>query len=510
MPILVGTGGGVLAGGSGKPLLRSDLGLAAPPGIGGPSDLIFGMTSARPGVPGVNDQFERFGEPRTWEVNWTNPEGFAGVRWQPTWMRADGYYGSWEPAEGEVFRIRRKGVSGQDQQILTVTCGPNPAPVPAGDSVVLWEVDGYNGGVRRNSAKALSGYNLPLRTKMTVVASRPSATWDANGRREIDIDAGVPLPAIDHVIPSFVDQERNETWQSMRLRHWSFYVDGSVNRLRWPLPWFRDNSLELVLPYGGHVLLGGLQMRPTWRDWTLDWNDFGASLVEELWRKECEGLAYHFGASDPRRLAVELENEPVQPWNSGVSGNDIGYGPLLQDVWYPVARQAWGRERTLGVKATSFGSIDSLRDDFTFTNPSGDNTFLFAHNYDGQLHLGHPGGPLAIWADIGETDYVAEVIAGKIAQHGYKGGGMSEAGTNIYEWWLDENSNLIPVSQEERGRRMGRLITSLTRKGLSMWAWGLVGDWYNCVGMYQDGTSIVEKYFPEMRPYCVRAGRTTT
>lgn len=505
---LISTTSTVLLGGQSKPLIRSPGDVASPALIGGPSELIFDMTTARPGVPGVNDQFERFGESRTWEANYTHPEGFAGVRWQPTWMRADGYYGSWEPAEGEIFRIRRKGTTGQGARTLVITAGPNPAPIPVGDSVVLWEVDGYNGGVRRNAFINLSGYNLPMRAKMTVTACTPSAPWDGEGRRIIEVDAGTELPAIDLTVQPFTDTQRNETWQSMRVRHWSFYVDRSINRMRWPLPWFRDNTLDLVLPNNGYVMLGGLQMRPTWRDWSLDWNDFGASLVEQLWREECEGLAFYFGATNPKRLAVELENEPTRPWEN--QGGEIGYGQLLADVWYPVARRAWGRERTIGVKSTGFGSIDSLRDDFNWTNPNNDNTFLFAHNYDGQFHMNHAGGHLAIWANIGETDYAADVIATKMTRHGFKGGGFTEFGTSIYEWWQDANGDLIPVPQEERGRRMGRGLTSLTSRGLSQWSWGMVGDWYDNTAIYDDGPNRIQKYFPEMRPYCVRAGRTTT
>lgn len=502
-PPLVAPSGRPLLGAGSRLLLGSPPDASFPGIVPGPADLLFDMTVRRPGVPAVNDQFERFGEPRTWEANWTHPEGFCGVRWQPTWMRADGFYGSWEPAEGEVFRIRRKGASGQDAQTLVVTMGPNPAPVPVGDSLVVWEVDGYDGGVKHSSALALSGWNLPLRSKLTVTACAPSAPWDDQGRREVEVDAGTALPAIDWTVPSY-DSGGGWMQQTVRARHWSFFVDASEHRLRWPLPWFRDNSLDLVLPNGGYVMLGGLQHRPVWRDWTIEYWDFGASLTEDLWRQECEGLAYWFGGTDPRRLAVELENEPTRPWRDTADGP--GYGRLLAEVWYPVARAAWGMERTLGVKATSFGSVDSLRDDFDWTNPTGHNTFLCAHNYDGQFHLG-PGGRVATWGSIGETDYAADMLASRIAQYGFAGGGFTEFGTNRWEWW----DAAATVADDERGRRLGRGLTSLAARGLSQWVWGLTGDGYNCCGIYDmGGGQMIESAFPGMRPYCMRAGRTTT
>jgi hypothetical protein len=495
------TGRPVMGGGS-RLLGRSPGDFYAPPIIGGTASRLFSMGTARKGVPAVNDQFELFGRPRSWDVNYTHAEGFCGVRWQPTWLRADGYYGSWEPAEGEVFRIHRKGASGVDARTAVFTCGANPSAVPVGDPVVLFEVDGYDGGVTRAASyEVLPGFTLPTRQKLVCTGGAGSAPWQPEGRRIIEVQFAEDLPAFDYAVPTF-----NAGWyqaQKLRMRHWSFYADASTRRMRWPLPWFSDNTKDLVLPNGGYADIGGLQHRPVWRDWSLEYLDFGASMVEELNRQEQEGLAYHLGDTDTTKCMIELENEPTRSWRDDADGP--GYGTLLRDVWYPIARSAWGMDRTIGVSATSFKSIDSLRDDFDFTNPTGHNTFLMAHNYDGQFHIG-PGGTVAIWSNIGESDYAADIIASRIAAYGYKGGGMSEAGTNAWEWWDYE----AKVAEDERGRRLGRILTSMTRKNLDTWFWGFVGDGYNCVDIYDVGGKQIEQFWPGIRPYCVRADRTTT
>ena len=472
-----------------------------------PIDLGFDMAKARPGVPGINDQFENLTRERNWPATFAHPtEGFAGIRWQPTWKRADGYYGSWQPAEFEIYRIRRKGTTGADANRLILTCGPNNAAVPVNDKVVLWYVPSNGGVDRTRNSFDLSGFSLPLRSKVNVTGSTPSATYDAAGRRLIEIDAGGPLPAIDYTVPTFV--EGGATWRHLRGRHWSFYKDSSVKSYRHPLQWFTGITKDDILKGGGYVMLGGLQHIPTWYDWTRDYRNFGASLTEELWRLECEGLADRMGNTDPRKLAVELENEPTSQWATGSYG--VGYGDLLPDVWYGIARSVWGQDRTLVVKSTGFGTLDSLRDEFTFRCPTGHNAHLVSHNYDGQAHMATNNNIAINWGNIAQTDYYAKILADKITELGYKGGGMTEMGAYPQEWYNYD----LKVSQEERGRRMGRALTSLTNKGLYNFYWGLLGGdpttSLDMASIYSIDGNNIEAMRPLMRPFASRSGLTIT
>ena len=486
-----------------RPVSKSPSNIAAPAIITPPSGLSFDFATARPGVPAVNDQFEYFSIPRDWAFNFKHPtQGFGSIRWQPTWKRADGFYGSWEPAEGEIYRIQRKGATGAAAQTLVFTCGPNPATVPIGEKVVIWDLLGWDGSVAPTTSRNLSGYNLPLRSKMTVTGGAGSAQWDANGRRIIEVAAGVNLPAIDYTVPSNVD-----TGQTMRLRHWAFYKNTATKEMRHPLGWFSDISINSAIANGGYIMLGGLQGQPTWYDWTVDHRSFGASLTEELWRLECEGLAYHMGGTDPRKLAVELENEPTSSWAASVDG--VGYGDLLPDVWYGIARQVWGQERTLVLKGTGFGGLGDLLESFNFRCPAGHNAHLVSHNYDGQV-TNENGQGLMNFGDIAQTDYYARALAGKITELGYKGGGMTEFGVRPYEWWSQWPDGMLYIGDAERGKRMGRMTTSLSNRGLYNYVWGATGDDANCADVYPIDGHDIEAFYPTMRPYAARAGLTTT
>ena len=381
---------------------------------------------------------------------------------------------------------------------MVLVCGPNPAAVPAGDKVVLFQSLDYNGHVARTTSLNLSGFNVPMRQKVNVLRSQGSANWDAEGRRIIEVDMGSALPAIDHY-PDSIDGGK-----TLRCRHWSFYKNAAQRELRHPLGWFRDLSKQSVNG-GGHIMLGGLQGQPTWFDWTEDYRVFGASLTEELWRLECEGLAYHLGDVDTAKLAVELENEPTREW--GATGDGPGYGDLLPDVWYGMARTAWGADRTLVVKSTDFGGYDSLVSEFNWTNPTGHRTHLVTHNYAGQPHYnGKAGGNAMNFGSIGETDFYAKGVKDVINRLGYTGGGMTEFGVGHHEWW-DYNAT---ISNEEVGRRHGRMLTSLTNQGLYLMIWGSVGDDHNVCGIYNIDGHRIEAYNPEYRAYCNRSGATTT
>lgn len=507
MPILT-TGGRPIAEG-GLIFSPSPANLTAPPIVQPPTDLVFNMAQTRPGVPGINDQFENLTRARDWTQNFKHPtEGFAGIRWQPGgWKRADGYYGSWQPAEGEIFRIQRKGTTGADLRTLVFTCGPNDAAIPVGDSVVCWYVPSNGGVDKAQTSFNLSGYNLPLLSKLTVSASTGSATYDANGRRIVEVIADQDLPAIDYTVPTF--SESNTTWRRMRLRHWSFYRNSATKAMRHPLGWFCGITLDNILPNGGYCMLGGIQHIPTWYDWTAEYRNFGASLTEELYKMEMQGLADRLGNTDPRKLAVEIpENESTKQWADSSSG--VGYGTLLKSFFYPIARQIWGQERTLVLKATAFGSLDSMRDEFDFRCPTGENAHLATHNYDGQAHM-HNNNNLAInFGNIGQTDYYAEQLAKKITDLGYKGGGMTEMGAYPQEWW----DYSIKVSQEERGRRMGRMLTSFTNKGMYLFYWGMLGGdpttSLDMASIYTIDGANIGAVRPLMRPFASRGGLTTT
>lgn len=223
---------------------------------------------------------------------------------------------------------------------------------------------------------------------------------------------------------------------------------------------------------------------------------FGGTLVDELWRLECEGLAYYLGNTDPNRLAVELENEPTR------ENHDVGDGPgyldLLPTVWYPIARTAWGAERTLVLKATDFGSLNTLIDTFDFAPPAGDNAHLVVHGYDNQMR--GPGGGIYGWTDISQTDWIADQIRQKINALGYKGGGATELG-------VDANR---ASGDADRGQRMGRLLTSFTAKDLYLFAWSMTGDSVRCSGVENINGHNIETYYSGLRPYARRAGIMVT
>jgi hypothetical protein len=485
--------------GLGRPISQGGPNVAAPAIITPPSGLGFNYATAKPGIPASGNQFMRFEEARDWDFNFIHPtEGFGGIRYQPCWRRADGFYGLWEPAEGELYRIQRKGASGAALQTLVLTCGPNPATVPVGDSVVIWD-EIYNGGVSPALSRNLSGYALPLKTKMTVTGGAGSALWDTNGRRIIEVDAGVALPAIDYTPGTHTDSEG--TWQAMRVRHWSAWRNVATQEVRYPLGYWAFIAKELAIRNGGHIIEGGLQGRPTWYDWTQDFRNFG-QIALDLYTEEHEMQAFLLGDSDPRLLAVSLENEPTREYLDGPEGT--GYRTLLRDWFYPQARAVWGQERTLIVKSTAYGTMDSLRDEFDFACPTGENAHLVTHNYDGQAHM--PDGTSIHWGDIGMTDYYAGVLADKIAALGYRGGGMEEMGTSPFEWW----DASIPVSETERGRRFGRTLTSLTNRGLYQFVWGLTGDYLYSTEIADIDGHRIEAFLPGIRQFGRRAGLITT
>lgn len=474
-------------------LTNAPANIAAPPIVRPPSGLAFDMaTGSKKGWPGSNNQFENFGADRDWANNFSDPQNsFAAIRNQFTWFAIQGFEGQWEPAGGDVNRIYRKGASGQDARTLVMECGPNPAAVPVGDKVVLFR--STSPGDIQGGSLNLSGYNLPLRQKMTCTASSGSAWGDGNGTRIIELDAGQALPGIDYYPAKY-----SGGWYEksvLQHRHWSFYSNSAAKQLRHPLGLYTDIARNQVLANGGYFVSGGVQFQPTWTDWSREYRLMGASLIEELWRLECEGLANYYGDTDPRRMAVELENEPTSEWHD--VGDGPGYGDLLPDVWHGIARQVWGPERTLIVKSSGFGGLNTLLNEFDFRCPAGDNSHLVIHNYDNQIQ--GPGGFYG-WTDIGQTDWIAQQVRAKINELGYRGGGSTELGVDI------GRSN----GDYDRGQRLGRLLTSFTANDLYMFSWSMVGDAVRCSDIYSINGHSIEAYWPNVRPYARRAGIMTT
>lgn len=478
-------------------MLPSPGNVAAPPIVRPPSDFNFdlGTNPAVKGWPATNNQFANFGADRDWTYNFRDPnESFSGIRWQPTWFDVIGWNAAgWEPAGGEVYRLYRKGDSGQAAHTIVLECEANTAAVPVGDPVVVFQK--WNDGDWNMGTLDLNGYKLPLRTKMTCVGGWGEWWNDGRGRRVIELDAGQELPWFDHY-PGFYESQYARRSQ-VQCRHWSFFKGRNNKELRHPLGWFTDISKNQVLANGGYLMLGGMQAVPTWWDYSWEWNRMGASLVEELWRLECEGLAEYFGDTDPRRCAVEFENEPTIRYTDGWEDEQnqsgqwlIGYGRLLREVWYPIARRAYGPDRTLVLKSTVWGGLNSLIDEFDFPCPPGDNAHLVHHNYPGQIRS--PMG-LLDWSNISHSEWAADQVRAKISSLGYLGGGATElAGDYNGESW-------------RVGQQIGRQLTSYTRRDLYCFFWSMVGDGYRSSEVQNINGRSIEAFRRDIAPYARRA-----
>lgn len=482
--------------GGGSPLQPSptnSVGPTSPPIITPPSGFNFDMaTGTKRGWPGSNNQFDNYRQTREWNYNFADlGEGFAGIRWQPTWFDVNGFVGWWQPAGGDVNRIQRKGPTGQDSRTLVLNCSPNSLTIPVGEPVVLWENYGeYDNPL--TTAFNLNGYNMPVRSKMTVTGGSGSPAYDTVNPRVIEVDAGTALPAIDFTPPRWTSGGFNRS--TIQHRHWRFLANTATNEMRFPMNEFSQRTVTDVIGNGGYAMLGGDQFQPTGADWTQMYAHFGATLTTELFRLECEGLAAAMGNTDPNRLAVELENEPTSEWHNA---GGTGYGDLLASTWYPIARAAWGPERTIVVKANGFGHLNNLIDIFDFACPAGHNMHLVIHDYDGMIQ--GPSGSNG-FGSITETNWIADQIRTKINALGYRGGGATEIGVN------QGTSN----GDTDRGQRLGRLLTSFTNQNLYMFVWALVGDGIVCSEIRNVNGHLIEAYWPGISPYARRAGIMTT
>lgn len=492
MSILRTANGAPLVTAGGAPVLSAAANIAAPAITRPPAGFEFGLAlGTRRGWPGSYNGGGELGVPRAWSVNFSDEtESFSAVRWCPTWLDAPHYRGSWMPAGGDVWRVIRKGTLGADAQTLVLFCSANPAVVPSGDRVVLWTTSGpgtYGGGTL-----ALSGYNLPLKSKMLVTGGQASGFGDADGQRIIEIATGVDLPAIDYTPPTYT--YGGLTRSTLHCRHWAFYADTAAKALRHPIGQFVDISLNSIIPAGGYVMLGGHRFLGSNTDWTREWNYLGASLTEELYRLEQEGLAQYCGLSSPLRVAVELEDEPMSPW-VGDPGT-AGFGSLLREVWLPIARTAWGNERTLVVKPSGRAGLNNLITEYDIVRPLGANLHLAVHIQDGSVVT--PNGPAGL-TNIGETDWIAGQIKARMNTLGYPGGGATlvaiDAGRVPDDW--------------DRGQRLGRMLTSLDAQGLYTFAAGMTTDLTRASEIQTINGRSIEAFRRGEAPYARRAGLMT-
>lgn len=441
------------------------------------------------GRPGIVDYGNSMEKERDWEYSYINPnEGFMGVRWCPSWIRTDIQAAAWQPAGADIYRVQRKGNAGADARTLVLTCSPNSAQIPAGDPVVIWEASADD-TVSTNTTHDFNGYNLQLKSKLNISACIPSLLYDINGRQIIEIDTGEVLPVIDY-LPPFFTNNFGVHKSTMQLRHWQFYVNSANKQLRLPFPYFFQNTRKAVLS-GANVILGGNQWAPTNYDWSKDYFNFGASLTEELFRKECEGLANYFNDLPPSHLAVELENKVFHHWEN--IGSTIGYKSLLNDVWYPIARTAWGQERTLIVKGP--GNANGTLSYFDWSPPNGERAHLAVHANNTEL-VG-PNGGISL-ASIAESDWLAVALRDKINDLGFSGGGVTELR-------IDYPNNTV-----DKAKKMGRVLTSFKNNNLYTWYYGHIGTNPDFTPNVADVFSVngfrIEALFPEMRAHASRAG----
>lgn len=473
---------------TGKP----DLAKPPPQPVAVPGDPLKFLSGISKGKPGIVDPNDSMARRRDWDHAYINGrEGFHGVRWSPSWIRTDTNAADWQPAGADIYRIRRKGAAGADQQTLVLTTSPNSQVIPNGESVVIWEA-ANDTTVAAATTFNLIGYNLPLKSKLAVSACTPSEEFDTSGRRIIEINVGVNLPSIDY-LPPFFNSENGVQKSTLQLRHWEFYADATNKIHRRPLPLFFKNS-KIIAESGGAVILGGNYWSPSTYDWTRDYINFGATLTEELFRKECKSLAEEFGNTNPRLLAVELEHSPTAPWAD--VGTTPGYGTLLRDVWYPIARQEWGQERTLIVKGS--GTVNAILTEFNWSPPKDERAHFALHVTDSGIT--GPGGAID-FSNIGQSDWLADALATKIRTLGFSGGGITSLRITP------------PQDTITKAKKLGRVLTSMSNKDLYTYYYAQINSdpatTHSVANIYNIDGFDIEALYPEMRHYASKAGLMT-
>lgn len=502
------------------PLSNAPGNLAAPAIVQPPAALAWDYASAEGGAklqwPLTNNQFDGLvvhtgdGAQRDWAATLSGTqERYGGVRYYYAWTNIDYQdlgegptlgYPDWQPAFREVYRVTRKGSSGQAARTLVFECMHNTLSIPAGDTVWFYMSTDWSGGVDPARSVNVGGFNLPLLGKLTCSGSTGSTgSWSSHSFVEVTFDQD--LPAVDWWSPTYVWEDWLAPLPKLTLVHHSFYADARNKVLRYPYSWHYYVLRDEVLGNGGHLILGGYQGKPVWRDWTHLFNWMG-DLAVELYRMEKEALADFFGATDPRFVLEEMENEPVVDWLDNMSEDKpLGTRRAIKEIMYPTSRTAWGPERSFLIKGTSFGSINSIRDEWDFDNDrdfGGGNNFVGNHNYDDQAK--YPDGRNLWYGAREDCDYHAGLLIDAVNRGKFKGGVMSEWG--VPNW----------VADPERGQKHGRLHTAMAAAGIPMAYWDLTGDHYGCAWLYTDVPGKegkkVQAIIPEMRPYTGRAGRT--
>ena len=477
--------------------------------------------------PVTNNQYETFSRSRDWAQTLRGPlHRYSGVRIQPTWHLINaGAYTGWQPAMNRVKRIWRKGATGGLQRILVLTMEVNTNQIPVGDKCWFYhlaETGTFEGSMSKAAdLEIYPGFRLRLRGTgdlYTITACRPSPVNSGYEGviSEVEITFPQDLPAID-----FTPQQWNpHAWWPGHLEsklifvHHSFYADASTKRLRYPLSWHFSILRDDVVKNGAAAIDGGIQRLPTWDCLTTMANKLdNHSLWFDLYRLEQEGKAEQLGDLDPALFATELENEAVEDWTDEAARSDtslpdpaaaIGLRTSLLEYMIPIARAAWGPERTVIVKGTGFGGLDGVRQfDLNVASAFPGQRFLLGnHNYAGSFAPHISDGGRQLWyLSRADADEHARQLADKAAAMGFDGAIMTE--------WSSPNT----TAATDRGKEIGMLHTALYAKGIPVCYWDLVPDLFGFADLYNDvpGSEgvTVQAVAPELRQYCGRANRTT-
>lgn len=494
--------------------------VAAPAIVTPPAGLVWDYSEAENGQklqwPLTNNQFDAVtvklnGETRDWAATFSGTtERYGGMRYYYAWTNIlpqntsaglTTAYPHWQPAFREVFRVRRKGTSGADLRTLVFDCMHNTATIPVGDTVWCYLNGSYNGAVDPVRSVNIGGFNLPLFAKMRCSGSTASPDSPITSRSFVEVAFDQDLPAIDYTPPTYTA----ETWLPVLPRLWlvhhSFYANAATKTLRKPYDWHFGILKNDVVANNGHLVLGGYQGIPVWRDWGHLFNWMGG-LAEELFAMEKQALADYWGGSDPRMVMDEFENEPVVQWKDA-PGTDkpLGFRRALLEIMYPTSRAAWGPERTLLIKGTGYGGADGLRLHFDLDNDrdfGGANNMVGMHQYADQAHF--PDNRIVWWGARSDCDYTAGILANARDAGKFKGAAMTEMGVS--------NTKAMP----ERAQHHGRMHTAMVAKGIPVayWDWG--GDHYAVSYLYRDVAGkegkVVQALQADHRPYTGKSGRT--
>lgn len=488
--------------------------IGTPPIITPPQDLAWDYATVDGGAklqwPLTNNQFDNMaarlpdGRYRDWNATLNGPQHrYGGVRYYYSWWHTVyEWVPGWQPAARLVYRVYRKGSSGQALRTLVFECIHNTATIPLGDQVWFYLAGtSYEGEINTASTYDIGGYTLNLKQKMTVTGGSGSPDNPVDSRSFVEVTFGQDLPPINHTVPLNSPVGGGVSPRpALILNHHSFYANAATRQLRYPFAWHFNILRNDVIPNGGHVVLGGAQGNPTWRDWT-DLFNFIGPLAYEMYALEQQGLAQEFGAIDPRRVLNELENESVREYLPS-PGNPMGFRAALLDIMYPHARAAWGNTASFLVKPNQHGSLDGLWDwDVTNGMLGNGNNFLGNHNYaDSTPHQNSPTGRQLWYEDAADCQWHATRLSSVASTQGYKGAVVTEFSAPR-AWAVDV-----------RGKSIGRFHTYMTGRSIPVALWDLTGDQYGCAWLYDDvpGTEgkVVQAIIPELRPYCGRSGRS--